>query len=86
MLVKHTVAKVFTEDARTYLDEQEIVYTPQSIFSGSIGIEFTFDFQVNYRKKEIVSKCFNGINRIFLSRFLYLPLFVSLRMASLAVV
>ena len=72
VLAKHTVAKVFKEDVRVYLDEQEIVYTPQFISRGSIGIEFTFDFQVAYWKKEIVLKCFNGINRIFLSSFLFM--------------
>lgn len=72
VLAKHTVAKVFKEDVRVYLDEQEIVYTPQFISRGSIGIEFTFDFQVAYRKKEIVLKCFNSINRISLSSFLFM--------------
>lgn len=72
VLAKHTVAKVFKEDVHAYLDEQEIVYTPQFISRGSIGIEFTFDFQVAYRKKEIVLKCFNSINRISLSSFLFM--------------
>lgn len=72
VLAKHTVAKVFKEDVRVYLDEQEIVYTPQFISRGSIGIEFTFDFQVAYRKKEIVLKCFNSINRTSLSSFLFM--------------
>ena len=60
VMAKHTVAKVFKADVRVYLDEQEIVYTPQFISKGSVGIEFTFDLQVAYRKKEIVLKCFNG--------------------------
>ena len=34
VLAKHTVAKVFKEDVRAYLDEQEIVYTPQFISRG----------------------------------------------------
>ena len=72
VLAKHTVAKVFKEDVRTYLDEQEIVYTPQFISRGSVGIEFTFDFHVAYREKEIVLKCFNGINKISLSSFLFM--------------
>lgn len=72
VLTKHTVAKVFKENVHDYLDEQEIVYTPQFVFRRSVGIEFTFDFQVAYRKKEIILKCFNGINRIFLSSFLFM--------------
>lgn len=72
MLAKHTVAEVFKEDVRAYLDEQEIVYTSQFTSRGSVGIEFTFDFQVAYWKKEIVLKCFNGISRIFLFSFLFM--------------
>lgn len=72
MLAKHTVAKVFKDDVRAYLDEQEIVYTPQFISKGAVGIEFTFDFQVAYREKEIVLKCFNGINKTSLSSFLFM--------------
>ena len=72
VLTKHTVAKVFKEDVRAYLDEQEIVYTPQFISRGSVGIEFTFDFHVAYREKEIVLKCFNGINKTSLSSFLFM--------------
>ncbi len=56
VLAKHTIANVFKEDVRAYLDEQEIVYTPQFICKGAVGIEFTFDFHVAYRKKEIVLK------------------------------
>jgi hypothetical protein len=71
MLAKHTVASVFKEDVRNFLDEQQIVYTPQFISKGSTGLEFTFDFQIAYREKEIVIKSFNSINKINLPNFLF---------------
>lgn len=71
MLAKHTVASVFKEDVQRYLDEQEIVYTPQFISKGSTGLEFTFDFQVAYRNKEIVIKSFNSLNKLNIPNFLF---------------
>ncbi len=71
MLAKHTVASVFKEDVRMFLDEQHIVYTPQFISRGSTGLEFTFDFQIAYREKEIVIKAFNTLNKINLPNFLF---------------
>ncbi|MEJ5245218.1 MAG: DUF1828 domain-containing protein [Bacteroidota bacterium] len=71
MLAKHTVASVFKEDVRSYLDEQQIIYTPQFISKGSTGLEFTFDFQIAYRDKEIVLKSFNTLNKINIPNFLF---------------
>jgi len=71
MLAKHTVASIFKEDVKNYLDEQEIIYTPQFISKGSTGLEFTFDFQIAYRDKEIVLKAFNTLNKINLPNFLF---------------
>jgi len=71
MLAKHTVASIFKDDVREYLDEQEIIYTPQFISKGSTGLEFTFDFQIAYREKEIVIKSFNTMNKINLPNFLF---------------
>jgi uncharacterized protein YegP (UPF0339 family) len=71
MLAKHTVATVFKEDVQHFLDEQEIVYTPQFISKGSTGLEFTFDFQIAYRNKEIVLKSFNTLNKLNLPNFLF---------------
>jgi hypothetical protein len=70
-LAKHTVASIFKEDVRNYLDEQQIIYTPQFISKGSTGLEFTFDFQIAYRNKEIVIKSFNNINKLNLPNFLF---------------
>jgi hypothetical protein len=71
MLSQHTVSSVFKEDVKAYLDEQEVIYTPQFISKGSTGLEFTFDFQIAYKNKEIVIKSFNNINKFNLSNFLF---------------
>jgi hypothetical protein len=71
MLAKHTVASVFKEDVQAYLNEQEIIYTPQFISKGSTGLEFTFDFQIAYRNKEIVIKSFNSLNKLNIPNFLF---------------
>lgn len=70
-LARHTVASVFREDVKEYLDEQELIYTPYFISKGSTGLEFTFDFQIAYRNTEIVIKSFNSINKMNLPHFLF---------------
>ncbi|HEV7348336.1 DUF1828 domain-containing protein [Telluribacter sp.] len=70
-LAKHTVASVFREDVREYLEEQDIIYTPHFIAKGSTGLEFTFDFQIAYRQTEIVVKSFNFLNKLNLPHFLF---------------
>lgn len=70
-LAKHTIASIFKEDVKEYLNTQEIVFTPQFISKGSTGLEFTFDFQIAYKKKEIVIKAFNNINKLNLPNFLF---------------
>jgi Domain of unknown function DUF1828/Domain of unknown function DUF1829 len=70
-LARHTVASVFREDVKNYLDEQEFIYTPHFISKGSTGLEFTFDFQIAYKNTEIVIKSFNSINKMNLPHFLF---------------
>ncbi|MFI4910975.1 MAG: DUF1828 domain-containing protein [Sedimentisphaeraceae bacterium JB056] len=70
-LAKHTVSSVFREDVKSYLDDHEIIYTPHFISKGSTGLEFTFDFQIAYKKTEIVIKSFNSINKMNLPQFLF---------------
>jgi len=70
-LAKHTVASVFLEDVREYLDDQDIIYTPQFISRGISGLEFTFDFQVAYRAKEIVIQAFSALTLNNLPQFLF---------------
>ena len=71
MLAKHTVHSVFKEDVRAFLDEQKITYTPQFIAKGNTGIDFTFDFQLAGREKEIVIKSFNSLTKTDISSFLF---------------
>lgn len=70
-LAKHTVASVFREDVKSYLDEQGLIYTPYFISKGSTGLEFTFDYQIAYRNTEIVIKSFNSVNKMNLPHFLF---------------
>lgn len=70
-LARHTVASVFKEDVKAYLDEQELIYTPFFISKGSTGLEFTFDFQIAYHNTEIVIKSFNSVNKMNLPHFLF---------------
>lgn len=68
---KHIVSSLFREDVKQLLDEQEIIYTPQFITKGSTGIEFTFDFQIAGREKELVLKAFNTLNKMNVPGFLF---------------
>jgi len=71
VIAKHTVASLFREDVKTYLDEREIVYTPYFISKGSTGLEFTFDFQIAYKQSELLIKAFNSVNKLNLPHFLF---------------
>ncbi|MDR3094991.1 MAG: DUF1828 domain-containing protein [Bacteroidales bacterium] len=68
---KHTVSSLFKEDVRDFFDEQNIIYTPQFIAKGSTGIEFTFDFQIAGKQKELVIKSFNSLNKLNVPNFLF---------------
>lgn len=71
MLAKHTVSSLFREDVKNFFDEQNIIYTPQFIAKGSTGIEFTFDFQIAKKQKELVIKSFNSLNKMNVPTFLF---------------
>jgi len=71
MLTKHTVASVFKEDVQKYLENLNIIFTPQFIARGSTGLEFTFDFHIAHKDKEIVLKTFNRLNTFNLPHFLF---------------
>lgn len=68
---KHIVSSLFRDDVKQLLDEQEIIYTPQFITKGRSEIEFTFDFQIAGRNKELVLKSFNSLNKINVPNFLF---------------
>lgn len=71
MLAKPAVASIFKEDVQAYLEEQQIIYTPQFIARGATGIEFTFDFHIAHRHREIVLKAFNRLTTFNLPHFLF---------------
>ena len=71
VLSKNNVSSIFKEDVRTYLDNQDIIYTPDFISKGVTGLEFNFDFQIAKKNSEIVIKSFNTINKSNLSTFLF---------------
>lgn len=71
VLSKSNVTSIFKEEVRAYLDEQNIIYTPDFISKGSTGLEFMFDFQIAGKNREIVIKSFNTINKQSLSSFLF---------------
>lgn len=71
VLSKNNVASIFKEDVRSYLDSQDIIYTPDFISKGATGLEFNFDFQIAQKNKEIVIKSFNTVNKQNLSTFLF---------------
>ena len=71
VLSKSNVASIFKEDVRTYLDEKNIIYTPDYISKGSTGLEFMFDFQIAGKNSELILKSFNTINKQSLSSFLF---------------
>ncbi len=71
VLAKHTIASIFREDVQAYLDELNIVYTPDFISRGQTGIEYAFDFQIAYKEKEIVLKAFNGLTKLNVPNFLF---------------
>ncbi len=71
VLSKANVASIFKEDVRTYLDEKNIIYTPDYISKGSTGLDFMFDFQIAGKSSELILKSFNTINKQSLSSFLF---------------
>jgi hypothetical protein len=71
VLSTSNVSSIFKEDVRTYLDEKNIIYTPDFISKGSTGLEFMFDFQIAGKNSELVLKSFNTINKQTLSSFLF---------------
>lgn len=71
MVSKPTVYTVFRDDVNSYLDEQEIIYSRGFLSRGALGVDFNFDFQIAYKKSEILINTFNTINRNNLAVFLF---------------
>lgn len=71
VLAKHNVTSAFRDDVMGYLDEQQLIYTPQFIARGTTGLEFTFDFQIAGRSEEKILQAFNTLNKQNVTTFLY---------------
>ncbi len=71
MLADHTIASLFKQDVKGYLDKHSILYTPHFIVKGSTSIEFTFDFQIMGAQREIVVRAFNSVNTLTIPQFLF---------------
>lgn len=71
LLSKNNVSTFFKEDVRNYLNEIDVIYTPDFISKGQTGLEFNFDFQIAKKTEEIVLKSFSRINNSNLGSFLF---------------
>lgn len=71
ILSSHNIANIFKDDVREYIDQNNIVFTPDFISKGQTGLEFTFDFQITSRESELVIKSFNSLNKQNLLSFLF---------------
>lgn len=61
---------MLAQDVRAYLDAHEVIYTPDFIIAGK-RLNFSFDFQIAGRKKEMVIKAFNSLNQSYATSFLF---------------
>ncbi|MDR0304839.1 MAG: DUF1828 domain-containing protein [Chitinispirillales bacterium] len=71
MLSKPSIPSIFKEDVKVFLEEQNVIYTPQFISKGRTGLEFAFDFQIAHKNKEIVIKSFNSLSKSNVPYFLF---------------
>lgn len=71
VLSKPNAKNIFYEDVASYLDAEQIIYTPSFIAKGSTGLEFNFNFHVAGRTSEILINTFNNLNQQMLSAFLF---------------
>lgn len=71
VLSKQNISSIFKEDVRSYLESQDVIYTPDFISKGTTGLEFNFDFQIAKKQSEIVIKSFNTITKSNLPTFLF---------------
>lgn len=67
----HNIHPIFNESIKDLLDKNDIIYTEQFIARGATGIEFTFDFQVASKKKELVIKSFNTLTKTNVPNYLF---------------
>ena len=71
VLARPAVRNIFKEDVRAFLDEREVIYTPQFMCRGDTGMPFTFDFHIAGKDREIVVKAIDNINKHKVVDFLF---------------
>lgn len=71
MLSEHSIASIFKEDVRKYLEELNINFTVDFLSRGTTGLEFNFDFHISKKEEELVIKSFNSLNKTNLPVFLF---------------
>lgn len=68
---KTDVVSMFSEEVGSFMEDLDIIYTPQFSTQGRTGMSFVFDFQIAGRKNELVIKTYNRLNQSDVERFLF---------------
>lgn len=68
---KNNVVSMFSEEVGSFMDNLNIIFTPQFNILGKTGMNFVFDFQIAGRKNELVIKTYNRLNQSDVERFLF---------------
>jgi hypothetical protein len=68
---KSIVPSLFKADVKEFLDKQNVIYTPQFMVKGKTGMEFSFDFQIAGKERELVIKSFSTLNTSNVPTFLF---------------
>ncbi len=72
VLSKNNVSHLFKEDVRKFLEEENIIFTPEFAAKGSVtNLDFTFDFQIAGKSTELVIKSFGNLTKPLISHFLF---------------
>ena len=68
---KTNVVSMFSEEVGKFMDDLNIIFTPQFNIQGKTGMNFVFDFQIAGRKNELVIKTYNRLSQSDVERFLF---------------
>jgi hypothetical protein len=71
VLAKNAVPSLFKADVKEFLDKRNVIYTPQFMVKGKTGMEFSFDFQIAGKERELVIKSFSTLNTSNVPTFLF---------------
>lgn len=71
VLARDNITSLFYEDVKSYLEENDILYTPDFIVRGKSGLDFTFDFQIAGKESELVVRTFPSMKQNNVENFLF---------------